>query len=113
MKHLVLVGAVAAVMALGGAALADHHGSKGMMRGADANSDGVVTRAEADSEMRNNFAEMDSDKNGSLSFEEFSARGKDMFGKADANNDGQITRDERMAMREKMKEQWRDAPKKP
>ena len=44
--------------------------------------------------LENHFAEMDVDKNGSLSNEEFTATSKDEFKKKDKNNDGKLTKEE-------------------
>jgi Ca2+-binding EF-hand superfamily protein len=96
-------------------ALAQDHG--GRERGAhgifqsDANSDGVLTRAEFDAGRAASFAQLDADNNGQLTREEMRAeRGEHRRGRgghrgggmhsltsADANSDGNITRDEFLA----------------
>ena len=157
------LGLSAAALAIGGTALAAHH--EGHAR-PDGNGDDVVTRAESQAhalamfakfdansdgqldqadralhreEMRKKmFAMLDTDKNGSLSRDEFMAsqgpgkhrhgmgdaghegpgmhhrrggrghHGGMMMKMADANGDGQITSEERQAHRQDMHGKWRD-----
>lgn len=124
MRKILLAAAGAAVLAAGvaGVALAqsgggaDTGGRHGLFQ-ADANSDGVLTRAEFDASRTSQFARLDADNNGQLSREEMRAQrgergerghrgGRDHrggpgghggFEGADANNDGNITRDEFLA----------------
>lgn len=91
-------------------------GRQGMLFQADANNDGVLTRAEFDAGRAAQFARLDADNNGQVTREEMRAgRGERGEGGrrggrghrgggpggglagADANNDGNITRDEFLA----------------
>lgn len=120
MRKVLLAAAGAAAMAVaacgfaqaqsGGPDTAARHG----IFQADANSDGVVTRAEFDASRASNFARLDANNDGQLTREEMRAdrgerghhRGRGHrggpgghggFEGADANNDGNITRDEFLA----------------
>lgn len=66
----------------GGHGGGDGHGGGMMMRSADANNDGAITRAEFDTATAARFAKMD------------------------ANNDGSVSQAERDAARQQMREQW-------
>ncbi len=100
MKKSLTIGLSALALVGGGsAALAMHHG--GGMK-ADANGDGVVTRAEAEAEAGATamFAKMDANNDGTLNAADREARKQarrtKMFAALDADNNGQISRDEFM-----------------
>ena len=91
------------------------HGGGGMMMMADANKDGVLTRAELLAQVDAKFAKADTDRNGQLSEAErkaaheamraemktrMQARKTEMLGKYDANKDGKLDTAERQAMRQ-------------
>ncbi len=110
MRKLMLAAAGFAVLA-GGAGLAlaqdsaPSRGPFGMFQ-ADANNDGVLTRAEFDSGRDGHFARLDANNDGSLAREEMRGMrghrghrggGTHSLRGADANNDGNITRDEFLA----------------
>ena len=106
----------AALAGVGGLALAQgnatppragHHLFQG-----DANTDGVLTRAEFDAARQARFAQQDANNDGQLTREEMRAGhgegghhgrgwgrrgGMHMLARADANNDGNVTRDEYLA----------------
>lgn len=118
-KILLAAAGFAALAGAAGLALAQDNG--GRERGAhgifqsDANSDGVLTRAEFDAGRAAAFARLDADNNGQLTREEMRAERGDRRGgerrggrghrgggmhsltSADANNDGNITREEFLA----------------
>lgn len=125
MKKLLIAVSVAALagaaalpaLAQSGAAPAQaergHRGPGGMLFQSDANSDGVVTRAEFDAGRAAHFTQLDANRDGSVTREERRASWQAMRGergehgrrggrghgmeRADANNDGNITRDEFLA----------------
>ncbi len=115
MRKVLLAAAGAAVLAAGfaGVAVAQSGGENaGARRGifqADADSDGVLTRAEFDASRVAQFARLDTDNNGELTREEMRAQRGDRgrrghrghrgggLTRADANNDGNITREEFLA----------------
>ncbi|MEZ5957202.1 MAG: hypothetical protein R3C27_08345 [Hyphomonadaceae bacterium] len=121
MRKILLVAAGAAALATAGFGLAyaqSGPASGGARQGifqADANSDGVLTRAEFDAGRTAQFARLDADNNGELTREEMRAErgargehrgrrghrggpgGPGGFEGADANGDGDITRDEFLA----------------
>lgn len=117
MRKIWLVAAGAAVLAASACGLAQaQDGSQerpsrhGMLFQSDANSDGVLTRAEFDAGRTAMFTRLDSDNNDELTREEMRAmrgehRGRRGHGgggmhslaRADANNDGNITREEFLA----------------
>lgn len=120
MRKVLLAAAGAAVLAAGiaGAALAQSGpGSDGGRHGifeSDANSDGVLTRAEFEAGRTSLFARLDANNDGQLSREEMHAQrgergerghrggrghggGHGGFEGADANNDGNVTREEFLA----------------
>lgn len=120
MRKVLLAAAGAAVLAAGACGLAQAQngpatdGARHGVFQADANSDGVLTRAEFDAGREATFARLDADRNGQLSREEMRAersergdrghrgrrgghRGGPGLERADANNDGNITRDEFLA----------------
>ncbi|MCB2064242.1 MAG: EF-hand domain-containing protein [Novosphingobium sp.] len=99
MNKTLLVGLSALALVGGGtAALAAHHG--GGMK-ADANGDGIVTRAEAQTGAAAMFAKMDANSDGVLNAADREARMKErrtkMFAAIDADGNGQISREEFMA----------------
>jgi Ca2+-binding EF-hand superfamily protein len=95
-----------ALVATGGAALAHNHGGGGMK--ADTDSNGVVTRAEAQAAATKMFARMDADGNGVITDADrearMAARRTQMFTSMDSDKNGQISRDEFMAHRHEGKE---------
>lgn len=119
MRKILLAVAGAAVLAAGagGVAIAQSEGQQGGERRhgifqSDANTDGVLTRAEFDTGREGMFTRLDADNNGELTREEMRAhrgerghrgmrghrRGGGMhLSGADANNDGNITREEFLA----------------
>ncbi len=112
-----LVGAVALpALAQGPAGIEGGHGRHGgMLFQSDANSDGVLTRAEFDAGRTTQFTRMDTNNDGAVTREERRASWQAMRGErgehrggrrgghsrgmehADANSDGNITRDEFLA----------------
>jgi len=95
-----LVGAAGLALAQDSAPRRGHFG----MFQADANNDGVLTRAEFDAGRNTHFAQLDANSDGALSRGEMRGmrgghRGGGMHSLrgADANNDGNITRDEFLA----------------
>ncbi|MBL8545986.1 MAG: hypothetical protein JNL81_05945 [Hyphomonadaceae bacterium] len=123
MRKILLVAAGAAVLAAGACGFAQAQngtnaggGRHGVFQ-SDANSDGVLTRAEFDAGRAAEFARLDADSNGQVTRDERRAGrrergeggrhgGRDHrggpggpggFAGADANNDGNITRDEFLA----------------
>lgn len=116
MRKVLLAAAGAAVLAAGACGLAQAQNSpanEGARHGifqSDANSDGVLTRAEFDAGREATFARLDADRNGQLTRAEMRAERGDRgsrgrrgggrhggFEGADANNDGNITREEFLA----------------
>lgn len=115
MRKVLLAAAGAAVLAAGfaGVAVAQSGGENASARHgifqADADSDGVLTRAEFDASRVAQFARLDTDNNGELTREEMRAQRGDRgrrghrghrgggLTRADANNDGNITREEFLA----------------
>lgn len=112
---VLVAGACGMAQAQNGAPLNSNAGAHGVFR-LDANSDGVLTRAEFDAGRVSEFARLDADNNGQLTREEMRAghgargegghrgrggrRGPDgeqHLANADANNDGNITREEFLA----------------
>jgi Ca2+-binding EF-hand superfamily protein len=116
-KVLFAAAGIAAIVGVAGLALAQSNaGDAQPRRGhfdvfqADANNDGVLTRAEFDAGRSARFAEQDANHDGQLTREEMregwgghhrGGRGRDggfhNLRGADANNDGNITRDEFLA----------------
>lgn len=92
----------AAALALGGTgvALADHHGGKRGMMGADADNDGVVSLAEAKAHGAQRFAEMDVNGDGVLNEEDRAARRAARFEAADKDGNGELSAEEMAAARE-------------
>ena len=119
MRKIWLVAAGAAVLAAGACGFAqaqDGPQERGDRHGifqSDANSDGVLTRAEFDAGRTALFARLDADHNGQLTRDEMHAErgergehrgrrgghrgGMHQLASADANNDGNITREEFLA----------------
>jgi Ca2+-binding EF-hand superfamily protein len=93
-------------------------GHGGFFMRADANNDGIVTRAEFDASRVTEFARLDANRDGQLSREEMRAgrhwgggdrgRGGDRLARADANGDGNITRQEFQAGSDQMANQMFD-----
>jgi len=61
---------------------------------ADKNNDGRVTREEMLQPRMKAYQRLDTNKNSSLSFEEWAVRTATKFGEADSNRDGNLTRQE-------------------
>ena len=121
MRKVLLAAAGAAAMAVAACGLAQAQSGGGDTAArhgifqADANNDGVITRAEFDASRTTHFARLDANNDGQLTREEMRAdrgeRGHHRGGRghrggpgghggfegADANNDGNITRDEFLA----------------
>lgn len=103
MKNFLLSTALGAMLITGGAAFAQAPDAKATPRGgpmmmADANKDGVITKAELTASLDKKFAEMDVNHDGKLTKEDREAmrakRMDDRFAKLDANKDGQISKAE-------------------
>lgn len=95
-------------------------GGRGMMR-ADANGDGMISRAEAKAQSDSRFATMDANHDGVLTGDEltgprgnaagdgtttradYDARAEKRFARMDANGDGMLTADELRAVMERMR----------
>lgn len=90
----------AAALALGGAtiAYADHHGGK--RGGADADSDGIVTLAEAKAHGAKQFARMDANGDGVINANDREARRAERFTKIDTDGDGEVSQEEMQAAHE-------------
>lgn len=85
------VAAIAALMTFSAGAAFAQDG----MRGADANGDGLVTRAEAQAARERAFARLDADGSGFIDAgERPQGRGGDRLGRADGDNDGRVSRTE-------------------
>jgi hypothetical protein len=97
MKKL-MIGLSAGALALAGTAFAAHH--EGHAK-ADADGDGVITRAEMQAHSAAMFARMDANSDGKLDQTDRDARRAErrtkMFDKLDADGNGSISRDEFMA----------------
>ena len=78
------------VVALKGVAMAQVGG----IRELDQNSDGTITKAEAQSTLETQFQRMDTDHNGVLSKDEFVNARLAVIERLDTDGDGQITRSE-------------------
>lgn len=112
MKKMMIIGSgFAALLLAGGIATAapdgDVHGG-GMhrgMHGADANRDGVLTRAELTASLDAHFAKLDTNKDGQITKEErdahHKARADEHFKRLDADGNGQVSRAEFDAAHEK------------
>lgn len=106
-----LAGAAGLALAQTGGATPPQQGQRQHhLMGADANNDGVLTRAEFDASRAARFAQQDANNDGQLTREEMRAGrghhrggwgrrggGMHMLARADANNDGNITREEFLA----------------
>lgn len=101
MKKSLIFGLSALALAAGGSAALAHNHSGGMK--ADADGNGVITRAEAETGAAARFAMMDANKDGALTPADREARmaahRAEMFAMMDADKNGQISRDEFMAHR--------------
>jgi hypothetical protein len=96
MMKKIAIGLALAALAAGGTVFAESamkHGGHGM-RMMDANGDGEVTRAEAQSAAEQRFAMMDVNKDGKLDSADREARHAAHFDAMDTNKDGQISRAE-------------------
>ena len=102
-KKLMIGGALAAMLVAGGIAIAQHapggpRGGAMMLKLADANGDGVVTKAEFTAALDQRFAKMDGNKDGKVTVEERQALGQqriaERFGRIDADKNGQISKAE-------------------
>ncbi|MFZ9395398.1 MAG: hypothetical protein ACO25F_04955 [Erythrobacter sp.] len=90
----------AAALALGSASIAyaDHHGGQhGGGHGPDANGDGIVTRAEHDTQVARMFERIDINRDGVINQADREARQDERFAKADTDGNGQISREEMKA----------------
>lgn len=120
-KVLIGAGALAALVAAGGTAIAEgrsggHHGGPGghgmmfMMEQVDADGDGKVTRAEVESWRKQKLAAFDKDGDGNLSLAEFKPLFAEMmsqpavraFQRLDRDGDGKITEAEQMQPMDRM-----------
>jgi Ca2+-binding EF-hand superfamily protein len=105
--------ALAAVLGLPGALLADDHAAKleAAFKAADKDNDGTLDQEEAKAMPRvsKNFSAIDTDKDGTVSMDEIKAamtqakktmrdKGEAAFKKADADNDGTLDKQEAKAM---------------
>lgn len=125
MKKLLIAGAAAALLlGVAGGAIAQaqdepgshhghgpdgrHGGPGAMLMEADANHDGVITRAEFDAQRTAMFARLDTDSNGQISRDEMRAGrarhhgegapdGAGFISRLDSNHDGRVTREEFLA----------------
>ncbi len=110
MKNLMMTGALAVSVALGGAvqglaATGDGHGKRASFETLDADGDGQLTRAEMQAHMKARFDAADSDGDGILTRDEIEARGRQkaaeragrMIGKLDADGDGAVSFEEMQA----------------
>ncbi len=93
MKKFAMVLSIGALV-ISGAALAEAT----TKRGADANGDGLITRAEAQAKAEQRFTEMDANKDGKLDTADRDAMRAAHFNMMDTNKDGQISRAEFDAM---------------
>lgn len=95
-----LLAGLSAMALVGGAGAAYAHNHGGGMK-ADANGDGIVTRAEAETGATERFAKMDANNDGVINAADremrMNERRTKMFAMMDADNNGQISRDEFMA----------------
>jgi EF-hand domain pair len=100
MKKSIFVGLSAAALSLGGAAYAHNH-MGGMMGDADGN--GAISRAEAQTHAAALFARMDANKDSALTEADREARRTEhrtaMFTTLDTDKNGQVSRDEFVAFR--------------
>lgn len=107
MRKLIMAGAaMAATFAAGGwlmAAPGDARGNGRGMLAADANQDGKISRAEMQAQAATRFAEMDVNKDGTLTQADRdaqrAAKQAERFAAADANKDGMLSLAEFSAMR--------------
>jgi len=97
----IALGISAAALAIGGVAVAETSARAPGMRGFDANGDGVITKAEAQTAAAALFAKLDANKDGKLDKadrEQARAQMREqLFTKLDTNSDGAISRAEFMA----------------
>lgn len=109
MNDMMRIGALAALLAIGGTAVwADSHRGSGGPRGGmpefssfDADGDGQVTLEELTAHREARFAALDGNGDGQVTLEEFQAeamaraseRAAQMFERLDADGDGQLGRD--------------------
>lgn len=88
MKHLIFGLSLAALAASTAYAAQGEHPKR------DANTDGIVSRAEAQAFAGQMFTRMDANKDGKLDAADREAHRAAMFDRIDANKDGQISREE-------------------
>ena len=105
MKTSILVSSALALVMAGGVAIAQPGtNGRGMgPMGADANKDGVLTKAEVQSQADKMFARMDINKDGKLDKADREARKAERFAKMDTNGDGEISQAEMQAARDARK----------
>lgn len=96
MKTKLTIGLSIAALALSGAGVA-YAQQDGPRRGMDADGNGVVTRAEAQTRAQAMFARMDANNDGKIDAADRAARMGRMFDSIDADKNGQLSRDEFMA----------------
>jgi Ca2+-binding EF-hand superfamily protein len=97
MKKLT-IGLSVVALAMAGTAFAAP-GQGGQARWGDADKNGTLTRAEAQTHATEMFARMDANKDGKLDTADREARRTAMFDKIDTNKDGQVSREEFSAKR--------------
>lgn len=87
--------AITATALLGGAALMAAPGERGMK--ADANKDGVITKAESLNAAEKRFAKMDANGDGVLNTSDREARAKQKFAEMDSDGNGSLSESEFLA----------------
>jgi len=107
MKYMkTTIAAIAASTFIGGAALMAAPGGRGMK--ADANQDGVITKAESLNAAETRFAKMDANGDGVLDRSDREARAQQKFAKMDSNGDGSISESEFLAAQKARMERRED-----
>ena len=119
MSKKIIVGAVATIFVVGVAGIAiakhkhmrGHHGmhSMNMLKKADANKDGTITKDELRASQQNRFKAIDTNNDGVIGVEEvqqrmarrMEKRAKRMTRRFDANRDGKVTEEEFLAAADK------------
>ena len=100
-KTTAMAGAALALGLASSIAIAQPGGERGM--GADANKDGVLTRAEAMAHAKTRFAKLDVNSDGKLDRADREAKKAERFAKIDTNGDGEVSQAEIAAAREARK----------
>lgn len=101
MKKTALTLSAAALALTGTAVLAQNMGGK---HSPDADSDGIITRAEMTTHADQMFARMDANGDGVINAEDRTARRSAKLATADTNGDGELSQAEMQAMHEARKE---------